>query len=177
MKSDRERFIDTVRAYVKRDGVETLLRYLDKSDFYTAPASTKYHDSEEGGLCKHSLNVFAKMTKDGVTESKAIVSLFHDLCKVGYYKVDYRNSKENGVWVKVPYYTVDDRLPYGHGEKSVLMIQEFMKLTLEEAMAIRWHMGGFEPKENYGYLSKAFAEFPLALELHIADLRATYEKE
>lgn len=175
MRSDRERFIDTVRAYVKRDGVETLLTYLDKSDFYTAPASTKYHDSEEGGLCKHSLKVFAKMTKDGVTESKAIVSLFHDICKVGFYKIEYRNSKENGVWVKVPYYTVDDRLPYGHGEKSVLMIQEFMKLTLDEAMAIRWHMGGFEPKENYGYLSKAFTEFPLALELHIADLKATYQ--
>ena len=112
----------------------------------------------------------------GLTDSECIISaLMHDLCKVNFYKVDYRNAKnELGVWEKVPYYTVEDTIPYGHGEKSVMMITEYMKLTVEEKYAIRWHMGLSEPKELYGTLSAAFSKYPLSLMLFEADLEATY---
>ena len=104
-----------------------------------------------------------------------IVALLHDICKVNFYKVDYRNAKnELGVWEKVPYYTIEDTIPYGHGEKSVMMITEYMKLTVEEKYAIRWHMGLSEPKEVYGTISAAFAKYPLALMLFEADLESTY---
>ena len=88
---------------------------------------------------------------------------------------DYRNAKNAlGVWEKVPYYTVDDTIPYGHGEKSVMMITEYMKLTSEEKYAIRWHMGFTEPKEQYGTIGLAYTKYPLALLLFEADLEATY---
>ena len=108
-------------------------------------------------------------------ESLIIIALLHDICKVNFYKVDYRNAKNAfGEWEKVPYYTVEDTIPYGHGEKSVMMITEYMKLTVEEKYCIRWHMGFTEPKEAYNTLGQAFKKFPLALLVHEADLEATY---
>ena len=111
-----------------------------------------------------------------VSEDTIIISaLLHDICKVNFYKVDYRNAKnEKGEWEKVPYYTVDDTIPYGHGDKSVMMISEYIKLTAEEKYAIRWHMGFTEPKEVYNTLGVAFKKYPIALLLHEADLEATY---
>lgn len=104
-----------------------------------------------------------------------IAALLHDICKVNFYKVSYRNAKnELGVWEKVPYYTIEDTIPYGHGEKSVMMITEYMKLTVEEKYAIRWHMGLSEPKEQYTTIGNAFTRYPLALMLFEADLEATY---
>ena len=104
-----------------------------------------------------------------------IVALLHDICKLNFYKVDYRNAKnELGVWEKVPYYTIEDTIPYGHGEKSVMMISEYIKLTSEEKYAIRWHMGFTEPKELYGTIGQAYKKYPLALLLFEADLEATY---
>lgn len=178
--SDKERFIGLLKE-IKRDGIEKLISNLEKSDFFTAPASTQYHDSVKGGLCKHSLNVYEKLTAVDIPntsmESMILVALLHDVCKIGFYKVSSRNVKnEKGLWESVPYYSIDDSLPLGHGEKSVIMLLQDIKLTVEEMMAIRWHMAGYEPKENYNALSKAFSEFPLALELHIADMRATYLK-
>lgn len=168
------------RQHIKREGLEELLKGLRGTDFYSAPASTRYHHSYEGGLVKHSLEVFNILSEDlkgseFTMESIAIVSLFHDICKLGYYAIDMRNTKdEKGKWVKVPYYTVDDKLPFGHGEKSIIMILEEMKLTTEEMMAIRWHMGLSVPKEEYSTMSLAFNEYPLALHLHIADMKSTY---
>lgn len=174
-------FKEYANKYIKRDGIDKLLESLSKTDFYTAPASTRFHDSHEGGLVKHSVEVFEHLknitekNKTGYDmESVAIVSLFHDICKVHFYKVEMRNSKENGKWVKVPYYTVDDKLPLGHGEKSIIMIREFMELSVDEMLAIRWHMGGFVPKEEYLSIGKAYEQCPLALDLHFADMRATY---
>lgn len=109
-----------------------------------------------------------------------ISALLHDLCKTYFYVVDYRNKKNDaGVWEKVPYYTVDDKIPYGHGEKSVMMIEEYIKLTPTERYAIRWHMGWSEPKESYNALGTAMGKYPLVLALHEADQEATYllEKE
>ena len=169
----------------QRKGISNLIEYLRKTDFYEAPASTRFHSSYEGGLLEHSLNVYNLLAQKIETDlwsryaigsgTAIIVALLHDICKANYYKVDYRNAKnENGEWVKVPYYTVDDKMPYGHGEKSVMIASEFIKLTAEEKYAIRWHMGFSEPKENWSYVGNAMEKYPLVLALHQADMEATH---
>lgn len=180
-------------AKIKRPGAEKLLAWLETTDFYTAPASTRYHLARPGGLVEHSLNVYNRLTElyiaenfEGMDESKleslAIIGLLHDVCKADFYDVEMRNRKSaDGVWEQYPYYIVNDRLPYGHGEKSVYIISGFMKLTREEAMAIRWHMGlGDDSVKGGSYsLAEAFRQYPLALLTHLADMQATYldEKE
>jgi len=183
-KELEERF-DSLLISVQRDGVGKLIEYLHTTDFYTAPASTRFHSSYEGGLLAHSLNVYdmlkAKMEtptwKDyGYADSTiAIVALCHDLCKVNFYDVEMRNRKNDaGKWEQYPFYITNDKSPYGHGEKSAMMTQHFIKLTAEEMYAIRWHMGFSEPRENYVYLGKAMELYPLIVALHEADLEATY---
>ena len=184
-------FTDIYNTYVTRDGAQDLLAYLNKSDFFSAPASAKFHLAESGGLCMHSINVYNRLKKLVLAEygedyaktysdeSIAVCGLLHDVCKVNYYAVEMRNVKEEGGWVKKPFYKVDERFPYGHGEKSVFIINQYMKLTAEEAMAINWHMGGFDARVmggSYG-LSEAYAKFKLALLMHVADLEATYLDE
>ena len=169
---------------INRDGIDNLMNFIEKTDFYTAPASTRFHGSYEGGLLEHSMKVYeilkhkveySIMNIDVSEDTLKIIALLHDICKVNFYKVDYRNAKnEAGVWEKVPYYTVDDTIPYGHGEKSVMMLTEYIKLTSEEKYCIRWHMGFTEPKEQYGTIGLAYTKYPLALLLHEADLEATY---
>ena len=168
----------------KREGIEELIAFLQKTDFFKAPASTRFHGCFEGGLAQHSMKVYEILKHKVQTsvlpikvqdESIILIGLLHDICKVNFYKVDYRNAKNAlGVWEKVPYYTVDDTIPYGHGEKSVMMISEYIKLTSEEKYAIRWHMGYTEPKELYGTIGEAYKKCPLALLTHEADLEATY---
>ncbi|MBP5405086.1 MAG: hydrolase [Clostridia bacterium] len=190
-KRDNE-FITTYRAAIKREGADKLLDYLiSKSDFFTAPASSKFHSDYEGGLLDHSLNVYHRLLrlveseygegwKDVISpESVAIVGLLHDVCKINYYKVSYRNVKKDGVWEQQPYYTIEDELPYGHGEKSVYIISGFMRLTREEAMAINWHMGGFDDRVKGGSytVGHAFEKYPLAVLAHSADFLATYFDE
>ena len=169
---------------VKRDGMDKLINFIKKTDFFKASASTRFHGSREGGLLEHSLKVYeilkykiehSVIDIDVPEESIILIALLHDICKANFYKVDYRNAKnELGVWEKVPYYTVDDTIPYGHGEKSVMMITEYIKLTPEEKYAIRWHMGFTEPKEQYTTIGIAYTKYPLALLVHEADLEATY---
>ena len=154
----KDRFIELLRS-TNREGMEDLIAFLEKTDFFKAPASTKFHGSFEGGLLEHSLKVYEILdykVKHNVVDMQVsddsikIVALLHDICKLNFYKVDYRNAKNAlGEWEKVPYYTVDDTIPYGHGEKSVMMITEYIKLTPEEKYSIRWHMGYTEPKELY----------------------------
>ena len=189
--SAREEFIEIFRENIHREGAEALLDYLmNKSDFFTAPASAKYHGSYAGGLCEHSLNVYHclsdYLSRERVTdlygleyspESIALVSLLHDVCKIGCYKPSTRNVKgEDGRWTQVPTFTFDDPLPYGHGEKSVYIVNGYVRLTREEAMAIRWHMGGFDDAARGGCkaISEAYDAYPLAVKLHMADLAATY---
>jgi len=183
----KERF-EQLLSSVQREGIDKLLEFIRKSDFYTAPASTKHHGAYEGGLLEHSLNVFdclvKKFTENSVwvetlfnidMDTITIASLLHDICKTYYYTVDYRNTKdENGQWIKVPFYTVDDRIPYGHGDKSVMMIEEYIKLKPVERYAIRWHMGPYEGERQWGTLSLAMQKYPLILALHEADMEATY---
>ena len=171
----KEEFIKLLEQ-IDREGMDKLIDFLNKSDFFEAPASTRFHGCFKGGLLEHSMKVYEILkTKTEDNDSVKIVALLHDICKVNYYKTDYRNAKnELGVWEKVPYYTIDDLIPYGHGEKSVMMISEFIKLTPEERYAIRWHMGFTEPKELYGTIGQAYKKYPIALYMHEADLEATY---
>lgn len=184
-----EEFIKIYRENIQREGADKLLEYLmsTQSDFFIAPASTRFHGSYEGGLLEHSLNVYYclkdYLSRDRVNkiynlnyteESIAIVSLLHDLCKVNCYVKGTRNVKDAaGVWQQVPTFEYSDDMPYGHGEKSVYIISGFMKLTREEAFAIRYHMGfsGSEPQNNVG---SAFEKYPLAFALSTADMEATY---
>ena len=179
----KEKFIELLKS-TNRPGIEDLISFLEKTDFFTAPASTRFHGSFEGGLVEHSLKVYEILdykAKNNVLKLEIpddtikIVSLLHDICKLNFYKVDYRNEKNAlGEWEKVPYYTIDDTIPYGHGEKSVMMISEYIKLTPEEKYSIRWHMGYTEPKELYNTIGSAYKKYPLALMMHEADLEATY---
>jgi hypothetical protein len=185
----RERFLEIYTSKIRREGADKLLEYLTStaSDFFVAPASTRFHNAREGGLLEHSLNVYdclsSYMASDRAgegfglrysEESLAIVALLHDLCKVNVYKAGTRNVKdERGVWKTVPTYEFRDELPYGHGEKSVYIISGYMKLTREEAFAIRYHMG-FSNEDDPRNVGAAFEMFPLALALSIADTEATY---
>ena len=171
----KEEFIELLRE-TNREGIEDLIDFLNKTDFFEAPASTRFHGCHKGGLLEHSMKVYEILkTKTEDSDSVKIIALLHDICKVNFYKVDYRNVKnEQGVWEKVPYYTIDDTIPYGHGEKSVMMISEFIKLTPEERYAIRWHMGFTEPKELYTTIGAAYKKYPIALLVHEADLEASY---
>ena len=169
--SPKEEFITIYKENIRREGDDRLLEYLEKSDFFTAPSSTRYHGSYEGGLVQHSVNVYHCL-KDYLSrhrtrelygmnysdETIAIVSLLHDVCKINFYTVEMRNKKneDTGQWEKVPYDAINDTLPYGHGEKSVYILSGFFygdsRLTREEAFAIRYHMGfsGIEDKNTIG---------------------------
>lgn len=216
-KQERELMIEKfekVLSSIQREGMDSLLEYIRKSDFYTAPASTKYHGSFEGGLLYHSLNVYdclcrktslsnfniwkEKLNEEMIAmESIAIIGLLHDICKTHFYGKEMKNQKtydadkvaaaerwqvkhdNNGdfIWETVPVYMVDDKVPYGHGEKSVMMIEEYIKLTPVERYAIRWHMGFTEPKENWNTLKEAIKKYPVILAAMEADMEATFIME
>lgn len=189
ISESKERFIGIFKSLVKREGADKLLEFLQSKncDFFTAPASTKFHCSYEGGLCEHSLNVYdclkSYLDSDRVKlgfglefseESVAIVSLLHDLCKINTYSVSTRNVKNDktGQWEKVPYYDYNDTLPYGHGEKSVYIISGFMRLTRDEAYGYSLAHGLFR-EENVRLIGNALRAYPLALALNIADCEAS----
>lgn len=180
----KEEFVNVFKTNIHREGSEELLQWLESTDFFTAPASTRFHSACEEGLIRHSLNVYKILKKHNdeygnkySDESVAICGLLHDICKAEFYVISMRNVKnERGQWEQKPYYTVDEKFPYGHGEKSVFLIERYLKLTEEEAIAIRWHMGGFDDTVKAGgfTLSHAFEKYPLAVLLHMSDLEATY---
>jgi len=189
--TNEERFVAIFKSKIHREGSEKLLDYLcsDNCDFFTAPASTRYHGAYPGGLLEHSLNVYDCLCDylarprvrevyglDFSEESIAIAALFHDLCKINFYKESTRNVKENGVWKSVPYYTIEDELPYGHGEKSVYIVSGFMRLTRDEAFAIRYHMG-FSGTEDTNNVGRALEMFPLAYAVCCADMEAAFLME
>ena len=186
--SAKEEFIQIYRDSIRREGADALLDYLEhKSDFFTAPASARYHGAWPGGLCEHSVNVYrcleAYLERERVRElygldyspeTVALVSLLHDVCKIGCYRGGTRNVKgPDGKWQSVPTFFYEDNLPYGHGEKSVYILSGFLRLTREEAMAIRWHMG-FSGDEDKRLVGQAFQQYPLAFALSVADMEATY---
>lgn len=203
-KENIERF-EQLMYTVKRDGIDKLMEYVRKSDFYTAPASSKFHLACEGGLLQHSLNVYdcliakrkspiwGPVLEKVSDESLIIIALMHDLCKTFFYVPGSRNQKtydpekvakaeawqvktDKGgkfIWESVPSYSIDDKMPLGHGEKSVMLLQEFIKLEKEEIYAIRWHMGFSEEKSQYFMLGAAMEKYPVVLALYEADLEAS----
>lgn len=183
----KARFIELYKTNITREGNDKLLDYLlTQSDFFEAPASTRFHGSFTSGLLIHSLHVYdclldylsrVRVKNDyhceASTESIALIALLHDICKVNCYHESVRNQKINGEWKQVPYYEFKDPMPYGHGEKSVYIINGYMRLTREEAFAIRYHMG-FSAKEDAQSVGTAFEAYPLAFALSVADMEATY---
>lgn len=183
----KQQFIELYNTHITREGADKFLEYLmsTSSDFFSAPASTRFHGAYEGGLCEHSVNVYRclksyleradkEFSLHFSEESIALVSLLHDVCKINCYKPGFRNVKDdNGVWQKVPTFEFEDKLPYGHGEKSVYILSGYMRLTREEAFAIRYHMG-FSGTEDARNVGNAFEQFPLAFALSVADMEATF---
>lgn len=194
VKENKEKFKKICGQWIKRNGLQELLEWLEETDFYEAPASTRFHLMCEGGLCQHSINVFNRLKseyeKEGffefktleetakTMESLAVVALFHDLCKVNFYSVSERNVKnEYGEWIKVPYYAVDNRsILVGHGYKSARLVNKYMDITDEEYMAIVHHMG-YSSDDNISNISEIFNKSKLTLLLHIADTKATFIDE
>ncbi len=188
----RDEFLEIFYDKIEREGSDKLLEWLEKSDFFVAPASSNRHSAYKGGLCRHSINVYKRFvkylqaewgdewTKHVSPESVAIMGLLHDVCKVGTYVEDVKNVKIDGRWEQKPYYRIDDSLPYGHGEKSVYILSAFMKLTREEALAINWHMGEYDLRVKNGggnAMADVFYKYPTTFLLHLSDLTATYLDE
>lgn len=168
VEANKQQFLSLCREHIHREGIEKVLAYLENSDFFTAPSSTNFHLNEEGGLCRHSINVFetacklyehialpairsgqSPFTEEIPLESIAIAALLHDVCKVKFYhKVERWKKDAHNKWVSYPGYEVRDDFPFGHGEKSCLMLGWYMRLKPDEMLAIRWHMGMFDMGEN-----------------------------
>lgn len=158
---ERKRF-EEILLSTKRNGIENVLEELAKTDFFKAPASTRFHLACEGGLLKHSLNVYdaGMMIRGQVIQrepnmeallpedSVAIATLLHDTCKSDIYQNAILSRKTaDGYWEKYPGYSVDYSagLPLGHGEKSVIMLLSWgLQLTRDEMLAIRWHMTAWD---------------------------------
>lgn len=179
----KEEFLGIARREIHRDGIDELLEWIQVTDFFTAPASGRYHGAFEGGLVMHSLNVYHRLRDldkwyegGNSQESIAIVALFHDLCKVECYKVSTRNVKndQTGQWEKVPFYKFEEGFPFGgHGSKSMYLVQHFMSLEPFEAAAINCHMGPWD-RQDYGKPGEVYENNRLAWLLHVADEAATY---
>lgn len=210
----KEKFIEIFKQNIARPGSDKLLAWMETTDFFEAPASTRFHLSRPGGLVEHSVHVYDRLMKlytdektdpyqpgkyfpiEEEMETIAICGLLHDICKVGVYATEPKNQKNydpeylktvdrkkikhdsigDFAWETILKYKYDDKIPYGHGEKSVYIISGFMKLTREEAMAIRWHMGPWQDGEKQ-LAGNAFGRYPLSVLMHIADLQATYLDE
>ena len=187
--NNKQRFEEIFKGTIKREGADKMWDYLTSSasDFFISPASARFHGAYEGGLLEHSLNVYdclcdyvnrerakSLYNMNFSDETLAVVSLLHDVCKINCYKPGFRNVKdETGTWQKVPTFEFDDKMPYGHGEKSVYIINGYMRLSREEAFAIRYHMG-FSGVEDARSVGQAFEMYPLAFALSVADMEATY---
>lgn len=168
-----------------RDGMDKLIIWLQReTDFFTAPASTRFHGAYRGGLLEHSYTVMKRLRElcniyanvAYTPQQIAICGLLHDLCKINMYKESYRNVKnlETGKWEQVPSYAIEEEKPFGgHGSKSVFLINQFIKLSWEEASAINCHMGAWD-NSTYSNPSKVYEENYLAWLLHVADECATY---
>ena len=193
-----KRFKDLLSS-VKRDGIPEFLQYLiDKTDFFIAPSSTKYHDARDGGLLHHSLKVYdnlvalSKMfTVDVPADSLIIIALLHDVCKANFYQMTKKalpRKDEKGelvlddfgrkIWDETLVYDIVDRFPCGHGEKSVILIQRYIRLTDEEIMAIRWHMMAYDDvKNSYAgnlAITNASDKYRIIPLVHMADLAASF---
>lgn len=201
MQNNKNKIIELLRG-TRRAEIESLITFLQESDFFTAPASTKYHGSYEGGLAEHSLHVWYVLNEKNryyrlelPEDTIAITALGHDLCKVNFYKKEMKsvlkgkkpvtkNKKVDGKWIEIEeevndwqeeeVFVVNDRMPLGHGEKSVITLLKHIQLTDLEIAMIRWHMGGYVSKDDYRDLSNAVEMYPTIIALHAADLEVSH---
>lgn len=191
MSEVREKIITALKE-VKRKGIENLIDYIsNKSDFFTAPASAKYHSNYETGLAEHSWLVRElfdgknKQFQLGLPEDTiTICSIGHDLCKCNFYKKGFKNvkdgkkmnnfGKEVDNWVEKEVWEIDDQLPLSHGHKSIILLQRFIPLSEFEVLAIAWHMGLPEEYEMKMAYSKACEKYPAIIALHTADVESSY---
>ena len=183
IQENKEKFLELLSS-ITRPGINKLIEWIEtKSDFFVAPASTMFHGNYEGALVEHSLNVYELFDEKnkrydlGLSEdSVKIMALLHDICKTNFYKPSTRNRKddETGKWFQVPWYDVDDNVPLGHGEKSVIILLSFIRLSQEEMLGIRWHMGGYVANDDYRTLSNAWDKYKSGACLHTADMEASH---
>lgn len=174
--SKQQRAVDCA-FYMKMEGIDKLLKKPFPIDqFVNGPASANYHGNYSGGLFEHSLTVGKQLSRLTASlnlkwdrpESPAIVGLFHDICKMNVYKRKPMSPTES--WEYIP-----DNVLDGHGEKSVMMIQEYIDLTEEELLCIRWHMGAYETDTSkWDVLGRAIDKYPNVLFAHTADMMASH---
>lgn len=187
-------------AHIRRKGASELLEWLKReTDFFTAPASRKYHGAYHSGLLEHSLNVYNRLREitardiaghpvegtfsldDPLEETVAILALLHDVCKAGCYHPEVKRCRdlETGKWEEHQEYSFRDPFPIGHGEKSLFLVSRHMDLTPEEAMAIRWHMGAYDEAVKGGSRSmgEAMNLTPWVWRLQEADMCAAWIDE
>ncbi|WP_035293809.1 HD domain-containing protein [Clostridium sp. KNHs214] len=179
----KERIINLLKS-TEREGIDKVIKYLEETDFFVAPASTKYHGNYEGGLAEHSLNVCILLEKKNrqfdlglAPDTIAITALLHDICKVNLYHKCTKNRKNEKTqkWESYQGYGFEDTFPVGHGEKSIIKLQQFIRLSKDENLMIRWHMGA--ANENWANMNAMSASFNMcrgALALHTADMEASY---
>ncbi|MGL4374389.1 MAG: hypothetical protein ACRCS6_11420, partial [Turicibacter sp.] len=181
MENMKETILANLRT-INRDGMDKLITYLEEqSDYFTAPASSKYHGNYSGGLAEHSHNVVTLLQEKnerynlGLSQDSVFIAgYFHDLCKVNLYTVAIRCRKNKlDKWEGYKTYDFDDQLPLGHGEKSVIRLQQFIRLSLEEILMIRWHMGPYVPVEDRHALHKAMEQYKSVAAIYTADLEAS----
>jgi hypothetical protein len=184
--------VPTILLGTRRPGIEMLLQDLEETDFYRAPASTRFHSCVEGGLCLHSLLVYLllkeKNHRYGLNlseDSVALTGLLHDVCKADVYVRTVKNvrdgKKMNGRgqlvdnWVEKEVWTVDDQAPLGHGEKSAMMILSRIELSRQEMAMIRWHMGAIgESYDAIRLYNQAALIWPGVVALFTADMEAAH---
>ena len=195
--SNKEKFKKWIKKYVVSEenakNVDAFIAFLESTDFFIAPASTRFHSNCPGGLCQHTINVVARLfkivnseysqetiKKPDFKENVFLAAALHDLCKINFYKETTRVKKdEKGNKYQYPFWEIEDRFPMGHGEKSLYLAQKFFNLNDEVAIAIRWHMGWSDASAKGGSqcVGNAFAAYPLALYLHTADSFASFLDE
>ena len=168
-KEDRiKEFIEIMTDF----NIDPMIKDLSEIGFFDAPASTKYHGAYAGGLFDHSLEVTKSLLelteKLGLTWERSIspyvVGMFHDLCKCDSYIWDIETDKYK--------YNPDIIIP-GHAERSIILLQKFIKLTDEEIACIRFHMGAFEGSEIWSQYGLAIEQYPNVLFTHTADMIAS----
>ena len=190
IEKNKERYLKLLEEVLHEEDFNNIKDWLETGDFFSAPASTKYHLHGEGGLCQHSLNVYdclSKKLKDWGLEypenSIRIVSLMHDWCKINVYVKSTRRvppeRSGTGKWETEEVWIKDDAYHLGHASKSVYLIQQFIPLNMLEIEAIHSHMGSTDLSTMFNSfdLNSIFSVNPLAICLHLADMESSYLME
>lgn len=171
MERGNDEFIRIMEPGLGKDTCRTLVEKLVPMGFFIAPASMRFHSAYPGGLFEHSrmvtlalLELTSSLSLQWIRkESPYLVGMLHDLCKCDQYE-----QSEDGSFSHRPGQNL-----CGHGDKSVILAQQLLPLTEEEILCIRWHMGAYCDKTEWGYLGTAIEQYPNVLYTHTADMIAS----